>query len=264
VSNWRPWVLGAVLLGATVVVFLQPRIPQNQAYHNFADQRVLFGIPNCLEVISNVPFLIVGVWGMFVVSGRGKAAKSHFIDPPQERWPYLIFFAGVALTAFGSSYYHLHPANDRLVWDRLPMTTGFMALVAAVTGERVSVRVGVHLLAPLLLSGIGSVFYWSITESAGRGDLRPYALVQFGSLLTTLLLIALYPPRYTRGSDFIISLGIYGLAKAFEATDRSIFAFGGIVSGHTLKHLAAALSAFWVLRMVQLRRPISPIEPAAS
>lgn len=263
-NNWRLSVLAAVLLAATVVVFLQPPIPQSQAYHNFADRRVLLTIPNCLDVISNIPFLIVGLWGMLVVSSRGKIAEARFIDP-RERWPYLIFFFGVALTAFGSSYYHLHPANGRLVWDRLPMTIGFMALVAAVISERVSFRVGLRLLAPLLLVGIGSVFYWSITESAGRGDLRPYALVQFGSLLTILLLIALYPARYTRGSDFVISLGTYALAKVLEAADRPIFAFGGIVSGHTLKHLAAAVCAYWILRMLHLRRPISAIEqPTAS
>lgn len=261
-SNWRLWLLAAALLAATVIVFLQPPIPQSQAYHNFADQRVLLTIPKCFDVISNVPFLIVGLWGMLAVRARQKTGELRLIDP-RERWPYFIFFLGVALTAFGSGYYHLQPANGRLVWDRLPMTIGFMALAAAVISERIGVKAGTRLLALLLLAGIGSVFYWSITESAGRGDLRPYALVQFGSLLTILLLIGLYPARYTRGSDFVISLGIYLLAKVFEAADRPIFALGGIVSGHTLKHLAAALSAYWILRMLQLRRPTPESSPGA-
>jgi hypothetical protein len=249
-------VLAGTLLAATVALFLLPRISQDPAYHNFADQRALLGIPNCLNVISNAPFLIVGVWGIFVVMARAGARESRFIDP-RERWPYLIFFVGVALTAFGSSYYHLQPANDRLVWDRLPMTIGFMALVAAVISERVNIKAGLLLLAPLLAVGIGSVLYWNITETAGRGDLRPYALVQFGSLLAILLLIGLQPPIYSRGSDFVVSLAIYALAKVFEATDRQIFALGHIVSGHTLKHLAAAVSAYWILRMLQLRTPIA-------
>lgn len=254
-KTWRLWVLAGTLLTATVALFLLPRIPQNPAYHNFADQRALLGIPNCFNVISNAPFLIVGVWGIFVIMARADTGGTRFIDP-RERWPYLIFFVGVALTAFGSSYYHLRPANDRLVWDRLPMTIGFMALVAAVISERLSVKAGLLLLVPLLALGISSVMYWNITEAAGQSDLRPYALVQFGSLLAILLLIGLYPPRYSRGSDFVISLAIYALAKVFEVTDRQIFALGGIVSGHTLKHLAAALSAYWILRMLQLRRPI--------
>lgn len=254
-KNWRLWVLAGTLLTATVTLFLLPRIPQNPAYHNFADQRTLLGIPNCLNVISNAPFLIVGVWGISVVNAGAATSGARFIDP-RERWPYLIFFVGVALTAFGSSYYHLQPTNNSLVWDRLPMTIGFMALVAAVISERLSVKAGVLLLAPLLTLGIGSVVYWNMTETAGRGDLRPYGLVQFGSFLALLLLIGLYAPRYSRGSDFVISLAIYGLAKVFEVTDRQILALGGIVSGHTLKHLAAAVSAYWILRMLQLRLPI--------
>lgn len=257
-KNWRSWVLAAVLITATVTVFLLPRIPQDPAYHNFSDQRELLGIPNCLNVISNAPFLLVGIWGMFVVAAGG---GSRFIHS-RERLPYFVFFIGVALTAFGSAYYHLQPANDRLVWDRLPMTIGFMALVAAVISERVSVKAGVALAAPLITVGIGSVLYWNVTETVGRGDLRPYALVQFGSLLAILLLIGLYPPKYTRGRDFVISLAIYGLAKMFEATDRQVFAFGGIVSGHTLKHLAAAVSAYWILRMLRMREPFqSAMQP---
>lgn len=254
-KNWRLWTLTAVLLAVTVGVFFLPPIPQSQAYHNFADQRQLLGVPNCLDVISNAAFLVVGLWGILALTRHAKAHAVVFVDE-RERWPYLVFFIGVTLTAFGSSYYHLQPANDRLVWDRLPMAVGFMALVAAVISERVNIKAGIRLLAPLLVLGIGSVVYWSVTESAGRGDLRPYALVQFGSLLTILLLLALFPQRYSRGGDFLISFIIYGLAKVFEAADRQIFALGGIVSGHTLKHLAAAISAYWILRMLQLRFPI--------
>ena len=136
------------------------------------------------------------------------------------------------------------------------MTLGFMSLLAATLNERVSVKVGSCGLAPLLILGVASVLYWSVTQANGHGDLRPYVLAQFGSLAVLLLLVALFPPRYTRGSDLIVSLGIYALAKAFEAADRPIFNFGGIVSGHTLKHIAAAVSAYWILRMLRLRRPI--------
>jgi len=256
VRTWRFAVLAGILLIAALILIFLPAIPQVAAYHNFADQRALLGIPNCLNVISNFPFLLVGVWGLLVLMRRRKSGGADFVDP-RERWPFLIFFADVALTASGSSYYHLHPANGSLVWVRLPMTVGFTALVAAVIAERISVKAGVRLLAPLLLAGVFSVFYWNLTESAGRGDLRPYAFVQFGSLLTIFLLIALCPARYTRGADFVIALGIYAVAKAFEAADRQIFSIGAVVSGHTLKHLAAAASAYWLLRMLRLRTQIS-------
>lgn len=253
--NRRVWLLIGPLAVTIFAVFLLPPIAQSEAYHNFADQRALLGIPHCFDVISNVPFLIVGVWGIWRVLSKRTAGSSRFIDA-RERWPYVLFFIGVALTVFGSSYYHLRPNDSRLVWDRVPMTVGFMGLLGAMIGERISVKAGLRSMAPLLVLGVGSVFYWRITQEAGHGDLRAYALVQFGSMLAILLLIALFPPRYTRGADLLVSFGIYGLAKVFEAADRPIFAVGGIVSGHTLKHLTAALSAYWIVRMVSAREPI--------
>ncbi len=258
---------------AVVAVFFLPAIPQSEAYHNFADKRSFLGIPNCLNVVSNVLFLLVGAMGIRAVlhsSGRQEARPSsaairipgrlisgsvEFIDS-RERWPYFAFFVGVATTAFGSAYYHLYPRDSTLLWDRIPMAIGFMALVAATVSERINVKIGVRLLTPLLILGAGSVVYWEIMQKSGHGDLRPYGLVQFGSLLVLLLMLGLFPPRYTRGSDLMAALAIYVLAKIFEAADRPIFALGGIVSGHTLKHIAAATSTYWIFRMLRLRAVI--------
>jgi hypothetical protein len=248
--KWRLLILGSAIACAVLTLFLFPAIPQNEGYHNFADKRSLFGIPNGLDVVSNVFFLVVGAWGL-----RTVWRDAGFLNS-RERWPYAAFFIGVTLTAFGSSWYHLNPNDATLVWDRVPMTIGFMALVAAVIAERVSVNAGLWLLVPLVGLGIASVIYWELTQRHGHGDLRPYALAQFGSLLILLLLIALFPPRYTRTYDFGISLALYALAKLFEAADRPIFAVGRLVSGHTLKHLAAAVSAYWIVRMLQLRRTV--------
>jgi hypothetical protein len=256
--NWRYFVLFAALLAVLIAVFLLPATPQNEAYHNFADQRTLLGVPNCLNVISNVFFLVVGLLGIRFVMGKSREGRTPFLDAA-ERWPYLVFFISVAATAFGSSWYHLNPNDCTLLWDRLPMAAGFMSLVAAVIAERISVKAGLWLLAPLVLAGAGSVVYWEIGQANGHGDLRMYALAQFGSLLALLLLIALFPPRYTRTSDFILALAFYAGAKLLEAADRPIFRWGGIVSGHTLKHLAAAISTYWILRMLQLRAPVAEI-----
>lgn len=254
--NWRLWSLVGIVAAITIAVFLFPAIPQSESYHHFADTRAVLGIPNAIDVLSNAFFLIVGLLGMqFVLRKPQHATAAGFLDP-RERWPYFIFFLGVTLTTFGSAYYHAQPDDARLVWDRLPMTLGFMSLLAATLSERVSVKTGSRALVPLLIFGVASVAYWSVTQGHGHGDLRPYVLAQFGSLAVLLLLVALFPPRYTRGSDLIVSLGIYALAKAFEAADRPIFNLAGIVSGHTLKHIAAAVSAYWILRMLQLRRPV--------
>ena len=162
---------------------------------------------------------------------------------------------GVLLTAFGSSYYHLAPDNARLVWDRLPMTIVFMSMVAAVIMERVSVPAGLWLLPLLLAIGAGSVVQWHLSEVHGHGDLRFYAAVQIYSA-AVLLLALLMPARYTRSSDFAVIAAFYLLAKILETANRQIFEVGHIVSGHTLKHLAAAAAGYWILRMLQRRRPL--------
>jgi hypothetical protein len=248
--KWRLWVLIGAIAATVGILFLLPAIPQSEAYHDFADKRVLLGIPNCLNVVSNVFFLFVGAWGLRTVFRR-----AQFLDR-RERWPYATFFIGVTLTAFGSSWYHLNPGDATLVWDRIPMTIGFLSLVAAILAERISVPVGLWLLVPMIAFGVGSVLYWEATQQQGRGDLRPYAFAQFGSLLILLLLIFLFPARYTRTYDLGVSLAFYALAKLLEAADRPIFIALKFVSGHTLKHLAAAVSAYWIVRMLRLRHAI--------
>ncbi|MBZ5695779.1 MAG: alkaline phytoceramidase [Acidobacteriia bacterium] len=253
--NHRIWFLLAAVLVTVISVFLFPAIPQSEAYHNFADKRALLGIPNCLDVISNALFLVVGLPGMGFALRDTAERGPRFLDS-RERWPYFTFFAAVTLTAFGSAWYHLRPNDHTLVWDRIPMAIGFMSLVAAVVAERINVKAGVRLLLPLITVGIGSVIYWDVTQSRGHGDLRPYAIAQFGSLLVLSLIFVLFPARYTRTADFAVSLALYGVAKVFEAADRLIFSLGGFVSGHTIKHIFAALSAYWILRMLRLRVPI--------
>src|ERR1700753_3465149 len=112
------------------------------SYHSFADRSSFLGIPNFGDVVSNLPFAVVGVWGLFFLfHSRLNPKQGRFIDQ-REIWPYSFVFAGLLLTAFGSSYYHLSPNNARLVWDRLPMTITFMSLVAAVIVERIDLRLG--------------------------------------------------------------------------------------------------------------------------
>jgi hypothetical protein len=178
-------------------------MPQPLAYHDMADQRSWLGIPNALNVLSNLPFAVVGVLGLATVFGSRVDRRVRFQES-WERWPYAALFAGVALTTLGSSYYHLAPDNARLVWDRLPMTLGFMGLLTSVLTERVSLPVGRRLFAPLLAVGSASVGYWYWSEVQGAGDLRPYLLVQFGSLLVVVLVLVLYPARYP-GSRYLFA-----------------------------------------------------------
>jgi hypothetical protein len=137
------------------------------------------------------------------------------------------------------------------------MAAGFMALFSAVIVERVSTRVGLRLLLPLVLLGIASVLYWRFGLLGAPGNVLPYALVQYGSLAAILFICATRPSRYTRGADTAGVIAIYGLAKVAEVLDAQVYALGEIVSGHTLKHLIAAFATYWLLRMLRLRSPRS-------
>lgn len=243
--------IAPAIIIAIIVLFL-PAIPQPLSYHNFADQRGWLGIPNFGDVVSNLPFAIVGLWGLLALFTPGKV---KFLDS-RERWPYLVMFAALILTAFGSTYYHLAPDNARLVWDRIPIMIVFMALLAAVIAERVTASVGLALFPVFEILGVASVLYWQWSEQQGHGDLRFYAAIQVYAILV-LLLTLLLPPRYTRGSDLAAVVGLYALAKILEEADRQVFALGHVVSGHTLKHLAAALAGYWVLRMLRRREIVT-------
>src|ERR1700730_5004119 len=240
----------------SVVFLLLPRIPQPQSYHLFADQRSCVGIPNFGNVRSTLLFAAIGLWGLaFLLRSNSDQRAEHFLDA-RERWPYLFVFAGLLFTALGSSYYHLDPNNARLVWDRLPMTIVFMSMVAAVIAERISLRAGLWLLPVLVLIGLGSVLQWYMSEARGAGDLRLYAAVQVYSALV-LLIALLFPPSYTRGSDLGVVVALYVLAKVLEILDKPIFDVGRVVSGHTLKHVAAATAGYCILRMIQKRKPVT-------
>jgi len=242
------------LLGAAVMAALMaPPIPQDPAYHRLADARAFFGIPNALNVISNVPFVLVGAVGAWAVRPGG-GGTARFIDG-RERWPWMVFFSGLLLTGFGSAYYHLEPNNQRLVWDRLPLAAALMGLFAAVIAERIGVRAGTALLAPLVMAGLGSVLWWHGGEVRGHGDLRPYALVQFYPLVAMPLILYLFGSRYTLGGAVLTTLAVYGLAKVFEWLDGPILAMGSVVSGHTLKHLAAGAAGYVIVWMLTTRRP---------
>ncbi len=244
----------ALAVGAVVLALLLPRIPQPAAYHAFADQRTMMGIPNFWNVISNAAFIPVGL-AAFWVMARNPKPRFH---ASFERWAYLVAFAGVLLVGLGSGYYHLHPDNQTLFWDRLPMTLVFMALLSAVIAERIDTMVGALLLLPFLLLGILSAEVWRRGELTGVGDLRFYLLVQFYPMLAIPLMMALFPARYTRTRDMSWLVLWYAMAKALEQWDAAVFrATGGVMSGHALKHLAAALAVAALVVMVAHREPLA-------
>ncbi len=247
--KWQAALMAGITLGVIATVAMTDPIPQDPLYHVFADQRLLAGIPNFMNVISNLPFLFVGVAGWYAVTNIGNTVT------PATRPAWMIFFFGIALTAIGSGYFHLEPNNDTLIWDRLPMTIGFMSLVSIIASEYFSPDLGRKSLLPLLLTGMGSVAYWAHTESLGAGDLRPYAIIQFLPMLLIPLTISLYRSRSDLGRYVWWMVGFYAAAKVAEQLDSSLYAAGAVISGHTLKHLLASLApASLLYGLLQRRR----------
>jgi len=248
--------LTAALAG---LAWMLPPIPQPPEYHHFADQRACLGLPNCLDTSSNVLFLLAGTAGLCFLSSV-PARRRAFIRQA-EAIPYALFFSAAILAGPASGFYHLAPDNGRLAWDRAAIALALMSWLAAILGERVSLRAGLWLLPPLILFGLGAVGYWSWSEAAGLGDLRPYALMQVLPMALVPLMLYLYPPRYSNDRDILMVIGLYVLALLGDRGDHPIFTLtGGIISGHTIKHLAAALAIFLVLLHLRRRRILNPGE----
>jgi Ceramidase len=228
-----------VILGVASLsgLLLLPTISQDQSYHQFADQRNLLGVPNFWNVVSNLPFIAIGAAGL----------RRFHHDPAT-----VVLFLGILLTGFGSSYYHWNPNDGTLFWDRLPMTLCFMAILASAVEERVNAKAGAVLLWPLIIIGVLSLLLWRWT-----GDLRLYIWVQFFPCLALPLLFLLFPPKYTGTSYWVIAAALYAFAKLLEFYDGAVYSAGSILSGHTIKHLAAAAACFAVLRYFQTRQPIA-------
>lgn len=240
--------LAALSLPAVAALAFVDAVPQDPCYHNFADQRTIWGIPHFWNVVSNLPFVIVGLLGLNTI--RGLDGERLL---PSTRLACRLFFLGIMLIGFGSAWYHILPTNETLVWDRLPMTVAFMAFFAFILGEFVSENFGRRALFPLIGIGMLSVLYWHFSEQAGAGDLRLYALVQFLPIVLIPLILLMYPAHFTHRGYLWMVPGAYVLAKVSEVADHEIFGMLGQLSGHSFKHLFAALAP-WVLLLALKRR----------
>jgi hypothetical protein len=246
--------IASAILATIVVLFLFAPIPQDPSYHAFADQRRLFGVPRFGDVVSNLAFLLVAILGLAAV------CQSYSTGPMTDSatlHPYTVFFTAIGLVAAGSAYYHYDPDNERLFWDRLPMTIAFMSLFSLIISERLSAAVGTYWMMPvLIILGMASLAYWHVGERAGHGDLRFYGLVQFYPLLVIPILCLVYPNRTGLSGGYLVGLFLcYVLAKLFEHLDHEVYALTReTISGHTLKHLFAALGCCFVLAALPRRR----------
>ncbi len=224
-------------------LMLHGAIPQWDSYHHFADQRGWLGLPHAADVLSNLPFALIGAWAL-------RARRDAPTHDSSLAWT--AFAAALVATAAGSSLYHWAPDNASLAFDRLPIAWACAALTCAFLAERVDARWGSpRTLGLALLAASASVALWWWSEQAGRSDLRPYLFVQFlPMLLVPAALLMRMPRRFASAAPDGAWWGVlagYAIAKALEVADHAVFDALGVVSGHTLKHLAAAGAAWWLV-----------------
>lgn len=248
-SSWRGLpaaicIVVAALALAVAVWALAPVIPQDQGYHQFADQRHWLGVPHAADVLSNLAFALVGIFGVTRLVSRRRVR--FIVATEAGLWCIAL---GILGTAIGSAWYHRDPTDATLVWDRLPLTLVFAGVLGAATAQRLGDDIGRRALVVLLPISIASVVYWKLT-----GDLSLYLTVQYGGVAALALLLTI-----TRGRDDPFPwrwlVLCYVAAKVAEVADRAIWdATGGLVAGHLLKHLLAAVAcgaALWPLRKRQ-------------
>lgn len=229
------------LLAAACLAVFGPAVAQYADYHAFADQRGWAGLPHAMDVLSNLPFAVFGIWGLVRAGQQGVAVWRD------ARWQLLaLFFAGLVLTALCSAYYHWQPEDAALAIDRGGMVLAFAGLLGAAVADRVSVRMGVLVATLVLALGPMSVLVWSHS-----GNLLPWAVLQGGGMLLVVIMAMRRPVAGAWGLPLLASIGWYGLAKLLELADHPVYALsGGWVSGHSLKHVAAACAAWPVLRLM--------------
>ena len=241
-AKGTPAILAFTSFLVTLLLFvcIKP-IAQDPEYHQFADHKMLLGIPCCWNVISNLGFVLVGVYGFRVLTKY----TIHSL------FSYMLF-VGIILTGLGSAYYHYHPSNSTLVWDRIPMTIVFTSFFAQLYAWYFSGRTAMFIWIISIVTGIFSVFYWQYTEYIHRGDLRLYALIQY----LPMMLIAIILTRHYHQNNFLFKpllyiLLLYIVAKLFEHFDQNIYHAGNFISGHSLKHVAAATATYFMVVIVR-------------
>ncbi|MBC3874086.1 hypothetical protein [Undibacterium flavidum] len=229
-------------------------IPQYAHYHEFADASSCWGIPNALDVLSNLPFAIVGLIGLFGIVRCGHDRKQRSGKGGAQYYAYLAFALSICATCLGSTYYHLAPDDARLFWDRLPIALACASLLVAVhieakhasqiTGarNRHANFLGYAELLLMLTFAVSSVVWWQHT-----GDLRLYLGLQVAAIVLVPLWQFIYPVARSQRILFGLAIAGYVLAKLAEIGDAAILVHTGMISGHSIKHLLAAVAAGLIL-----------------
>jgi hypothetical protein len=240
-KKYHLYILYVIAVLAIITMFFINPITQNQEYHNFADDKCLLNVSNFWNVFSNVPFVIIGIYGLFLVN---KLMKNEVLKP-NCYW----FFIGIFLTGFGSAYYHYNPNDTTLIWDRLPMTISFMSFFTIIIGTFINTTASKRALFPLIGIGLMSILFWVIFS-----DLRLYFMVQFLPIILLFVILLLSNKNNEFKKYFWYIVSFYIIAKILETNDLQIYNFTNqTISGHTLKHFSAAVASFIFCFFIAIR-----------
>ncbi|MFD1710511.1 hypothetical protein FVQ98_06580 [Ottowia sp. GY511] len=239
--------LAAVPLLMALALWLPPMaLPAD--YHRFADQRMLAGVPHALDVLTNLAFGGVATWGLWVACRVPRGAL-----PVVQRVLAVLLFIGLLGTAVGSSLYHLAPDNAGLTLDRLGMALPFAALLGLAAADRISARAGVVLALVIAVAAPTSALLDALT-----GNMTPWTVLQTSGLVLLLALATQRPRPQALGFSLLAVVLTYAAAKGLELADAPVFAWtAGAVSGHSLKHVVAALAVWPVVCALARKRVAS-------
>nr|VDD34004.1 unnamed protein product [Brassica oleracea] len=255
--------VGSLFICWLILMFFTPKVPLHSfRHHVFADKRNFMGVPNTLNVMTNFPFLIIGVLGFVLCLGG-----SFFnISLKGEIWGWTLFYASVSSLAFGSAYYHLKPDDNRIVWDTLPILIAYSSLFSSFLVERAGERVGLSCLVLLLFISVLSVAYARqvqieviicvLVDGRVFNDLRLCLTFQLIPCLAIPVMTVLLPPKYTHSRFWLLATAAHAVSKIEGLADSKIYNFNGYtISGHSLGHLCSAL-AMLLLTVMLLYRSI--------
>ena len=217
--------------------------------HPFVDARVFWGVPNAMDVLSNLPLGLAGFMGLLMLRGKRML--------PATRHAMVVFFVGLVCAGLGSSWYHWAPDASGLMLDRLGMAVTFAGALALALAERVG-PTAAKVALPAMLASAALSAALAYTQS----NVLPWGVVQFGGM--ALIAWAAWQPRLNDalGVSFNVLIGLYAVAKLCELNDETIFHLSGEwISGHTLKHLAAALAAWPVIVTLMRQNAQAPCPP---
>jgi hypothetical protein len=243
--------IGTIVIVLLIVLFIVAPIPQDLAYHQYADQRTLLGVPHFSNIVSNALFPLIGCAGIWLLF-RKRLRIVIAIGPV-----YYVFFTALVFLGGSSIYYHLDPSNSSLVWDRVGLALIFSSYFTIIVGEYVSARLAKLMLIPLLLVSLFSVWYWNHTESIGSGDLRLYGIVQFLPITIIPWILLTYKARFSHAYLYWMIIGLYILAKIFEISDVFIWQYDYGFGGHAIKHVISSVGVGVFLYLLLKRRPLS-------